>query len=406
MGMWRRARTWLGRLWFEAAVLPVVAPLARRRLELLLRGASRPKVAFVKQDIQDDLYFCARGRSPREIIHSTLLRPGPVALFTRFAADFLIVRTEPDAECGVWREKVDRLGWYPPGMLEGYRDRVPERSCGYDAFAVSAEAVDWGAYDIVVSLDVSVPARITQRYPGVAWCYYVREFKSPSYATSHDGPLAGQDLHLNHLFHPRRISAAWPHEVDFPYHLQYYGCFDELEGEAPLADGQRSGVFVEHHTGLELTREQLAALGEFGPVAGTSIGAANGPAGNPKAVQRTMATVHRKAFRRSKYHLKVGGRMVLGTAAVEAVAMGCLALGDPARHVHGALFGRETSIQTFAEAVARLRRLEADPALYCREVAHQRRLVDYLCYVRPSLDLIRKSRQVIHQRPGRAQASR
>jgi hypothetical protein len=394
-------RRLLGRLWFSVLELPCIAPRQRRRLERLIHGRSRPRVAFVKQDIQDDLYFCARGSSPREIVHSTLLRPGPVALFTHLRADAITVNTEADAECCVWREKVDALGWYPSGMLEGFRASVPGRSCGYEAFAVPADAVDWGAYDIVVSVDVSVPARITQRYPQVAWCYYVREFKSPSYVRSHDGPVPGQDLHLNHLFHPRRLAVHRPHEVDFPYHLHYFGCFDELEGAEPVADEQRSGVFLEHHTGEVLTREQLDALSEFGPVTGTSLTGEGLAAASPNPIQRTMDPVHRGAFRRSRYHLKVGGRTVLGTAAVEAVAMGCIALGDPSRHIHGCLFSRATSVQTFPDAMARMRDLERNHALYKREVGRQRRLVDYLCFVRPTLDLLRKADQVTRARADR-----
>ena len=35
-----------------------------------------------------------------------------------------------------------------------------------------AEDIDWSAYDIVVSIDVAVPTRVVEAFPGVMWCYY------------------------------------------------------------------------------------------------------------------------------------------------------------------------------------------------------------------------------------------
>jgi hypothetical protein len=386
---------------FYAIEMPLQSKRRRAALEARLRVA-RPRVALVKQDVQDDLYCCPRGTAPRDIVGSTLIRSGPVALFTKFAADFLMVRTEPDPECQVWREKVDVLGWYPLEQLESLRERVPGRSYGQGDFAVSAADVDWSAFDIVIGVDVPIPARITCRYPTVAWCYYVREVKSPAYARSRNAPLLGQDLHLTHQFRRDRGVPVGSHEVDFPYYLQYHGCFDQLLGQVPPPDEQRRGIFLEHHTGTELKKDERRVMEDYGPVAGTGLDMPPAGSDGVREIRTTMAEPFFGQLRRSKYFLKTGGRRVLGTGLVEAIAMGCLALGDPGRHEHGLLFSKATSIHGVADALNKMRRLDSDPGLYRREIARQRRMIDYLCFTRPCLDLLSKAARVVEARTERS----
>src|SRR5205085_8321686 len=110
--------------------------------------------------------------------------------------------TEDDPECAIWREKSDPLGWAPAEWFESFRDHVPGRDHGQSRYAVRADDVDWNAFDLVISVDVSVPARIPRKFPAVGRAYYVRELKAPSWKASFDRPVAGQDLFLNHLFRP------------------------------------------------------------------------------------------------------------------------------------------------------------------------------------------------------------
>ena len=72
-----------------------------------------------------------------------------------------------------------------------------------------------------------------------------------------------------------------------------------------------------------------------------------------------------------------------------AIAAGCLAIGSPeAFREHGYLFNDATSASTASEAIERIRQFELDHEAYAREVARQRILIDYVCYVRPLSDLL------------------
>jgi hypothetical protein len=360
--------------------------IAARELERRVRNGGLPRVALVKQDCNEDLYCCSPDTPLPEMLSSTLLRSGPVSLFTLFDARFLIVGTECDPECNIWREKSDSLHWAPASWFESFRDHVPGRDHGQSRYAARVEDVDWDEFDLVISIDIAVPARVTRRFPHVVWAYYVREVKAPSWKASFDRPIEGQDLFLNHLFGPTR-SRSQRHVLDFPYHFQQPGVFQQVFGVGD--HGGRKGVFVEYHTARAASDDELRQLEEFGPVFARRPGDdRHDAASGARIPDCSMAPVDRSALLRCKYHVKWGGRPVFGTAKVEAIAAGCLALG--ARKGDGAMFLQtpDTLAEDVPELVRKLRRIEDDPDKYEREKNRQRRLVEYLCYVRPANDLL------------------
>lgn len=394
-----RAIDFICRIIFHTFVIPFRYPLQRRKLNKLITNKRFLKLAFVKQDVNDDLYCCPQNSSPGDIVKSTLGRPGPVALFTKFNANFHIVETESDPECNIWKEKWTERRWCPIEYFEKFRERVPGREYGQKEFAVKGNEVGWGRYNIVISNDISIPERITKKYPQVAWCYYVREVTTGSYKKSHFQLLHGYDLHLNQRFRPVRFfPKTMPHEVEFPYHLHYSGCFHDMNG-IPFDDDKRHGIFLEHHTVADLNSTQLKMLESFGPVRSTAI--------LPEGVhdrweegqtRRTMDPEFREDFMKSKYFIKCGGRTVWGTAMVEAIAMGCLVIGDPKVMPHGFLYDKYTTASTFNEVIERISFLERNEKIYKRALKRQRRLVDYLCFVRPSLELFKKAQRVVGEK--------
>jgi hypothetical protein len=184
---------------------------------------------------------------------------------------------------------------------------------------------------------------------------------------------------------PSRLA---PHEVEFPYFLQSYGCFHDLFS-LPV-NTPRAGVFLEHHSAAQLDPERVRRLETFGPVEGSTT------SDQPRTMTPEELVT---GLARSKYFVKVGrGRVVWGNAAVEAISAGCLALGEPEINNHGFLYGQHCVARSFDEVLGRLAAFEQDPGLYRREVERQRALVDHLCYVRPTLDLFAKAEEVLQRR--------
>lgn len=370
-----------------------------RRWEAIRRRAELPRIALVKQDCNEDLYCCPSDATTAEMLRSTLLRSGPVALFTRFPARFFILRTEADPECAVWYEKVEPLGWAPASWFESFRDHVPGRDHGQSRFAVCADQVDWSQFDLVISVDVAVPARITAKYPGVVWAYYIREIKAPSWQASFERPAKGQDLYLTHAFAPKRTRGR-PHVVDFPYHFHYPGIFHEVFGKAWPDPSPRQGIFVDYHSARAASVEQLRALGAFGQVyACRAEDDRFDPKTGERIPERSMSPAGLKALLTSKYHVRWGGRNIFGTAKVEAIAAGCLALSDRNRDATLFLQSGATAIDDFASLITALQRLEADENLYRREVTRQRAMVEYLCFLRPAGELLDACARVRKRKP-------
>ncbi|MDD5544349.1 MAG: hypothetical protein PHX83_14365 [Acidobacteriia bacterium] len=378
--------------------MPIVHRTSRSRLLDQIVRHTYPRIALVKQDVNEDLYCCRPHASPQEIISSTLLRSGPVALFTKFDADFYVLETEPDLECNTWKEKAEENHWWPVERFEAYKCRVPGRNYGQKDFAVRAESIDWSQYELVISVDVSVPERITRHFPSVAWAYYIREVKTSSYRSSFERPVAGQDIYLSQSVSPRRRRPMSVHVVNFPYHFQYFGCFHDLLERSCQKEGQQ-GIFLEHHTVANLSDRQLDGLRRFGPVSSTAFTLNESRRRyNMDEVHTTMEAGFLDRLTTSKYFVKCGGRSVFGTAAVEAIAAGCLAIGNPKDTAYGFIYSKSTAAEDFDEVLKKISVLENDEKLCQRELKRQRMLVDYLCYARPALALFKKARSVVRNR--------
>ena len=351
-----------------------------------------PRIAVVKQVVYQDLYCCPPDASIRDTIFSSLQRTGPVALFTRLEADFFIVNVEPDPECNIWKEKCSDCNQNVPAHYEAlitqpYKNGERGHTRPQGEFSIQAEDINWSAYDLVIGFDVPVPARITRRFPQVVWCYCLSEPCMGSYSRSRKAPVAGYDLFLNQRFRclPPGAKAA-PHEIEFPYFLQYYGCFQDLYGP-DFVPPVPQGVMLESHSARELSPEQMEQLQALGPVRSAK--------GSVEAVIQALMS--------SKYFVRLGGRKLWGNAMVEAIAAGCLAIGNPDEYKNKCLFTPGTEASSFEQVVSKIRQFDADPALYAQEAAEQRKRLNYLCYERPLRDLLHAAEQVREQRtPGAA----
>lgn len=365
--------------------------LARRREELAARiSERRPRILIVKQDVNEDLYCCPPDSPPQELVASTLLRTGPVSLLTDLNADFRIVTTVDDPECQVWQERATALQWDTLEFFSSYRERIPGREYGQNRWSQPPEQINWSEYDIVISMDVCVPARITANFPNVLWCYYVREIKAPSYTASFDRAARGQDVVLNHHYRLRPPDQSG-HVLEFPYHLQRPGCFHQLFERTEPSFEERSGVFVDHHTMIELSAEERQGLTEFGCVASTlHAGDREIIPTSERLARRTMDEDLRSRLLNSRYFLITPGqRMVFGTAMIEAIAAGCLVIGSPeSLGRHAFFFTHRTAASDAAEAMNRMRSFDADSESAIAERRRQQQLVEYLCFVRPMHDLL------------------
>lgn len=344
--------------------------------------AEFPRIALVKQVVYQDLY-CVSNRAPvADLIFSSFKRPGMVALFTKYDADFHIVEVEPDSECQIWYEKVAQC----KASAEYYQSlryqipvtgKIAGHSLPQGAFAKNVNDIDWGQYDIVISLDIAVPARVTQQYPNTLWAYYVGEGCQPSYKASFDSIIQGYDVFLTQdCFKNRALKA---HVIDFPYCLQYYGCFHELFSE--LDEGHK-GIYLETHTTMALTPNEVAQLSALCPVK---------KEGGSKPIKDMI-----KEYAGAKYfvHCVEPGRNIRmgtrGNACIQAIASGALAIVHRRNIINRDILTERTLVDSFEQVCERIKYFEENPPAYEAEVAQQRALVNELCCERPMKLLVQR----------------
>jgi hypothetical protein len=342
----------------------------------------RMRLAFVKQDVFQDLYCAPAGTTGLELLLSSLHRSGPVGLMGGHKADFWIVKTEADPECSIWRQKFTDCQQAPLEFYLDLQTKVPRNGeYGHKEpqgrWALNAADIDWSRYDAVICYDAAVPARVTSRFPQVTWCYYVGEPCMRSYKASLLAPLIGYRLFLNQRYRRiRLLPRPASHVLEFPYFLQYYGCFHDLFGMAARSQA-RDGLFLEGRSKSVLSDSQLAALQKFGPV--------RYPSGSLENVLRALMA--------SKYFLLAKGKK-WGNATIEAVACGCLAVGSPEGQHHVALFTPRTSCRSFDQTLRQMEFYESNLEAFENEVWRQRSLLNRFSFERPLRDLATKCGRV------------
>lgn len=355
-----------------------LAAMPEHDVRRMLEPARGLRFCVVKQDVYNDLYCCPYGVPFRELIASSLKRSGPVALFSEFGADFRMIKTVETPECDIWQQK-----WYDcrQRKLEDYRalqvNANPfgenQHQGGQARYAVDADSVDWSQYDVVLSLDVAIPAAVTGRFPGTVWAYWISEPCMGAYSASRKSPVTGYDLFLNQRFWARGLFPNREHEIDFPYAFLNAGCMRDLAG-----DEARSGVMVESHTKHLLSSHEVKALERFGPV---------------RFIGGTITDII-KGLHASRYWVRLGGRVLWGNGMAEAVACGCLALGNPGEFKNRSLFTTGTIARSFAEALERIAFFEGDAAARDRELATQKARLEYYCYARPMRQLAERALEI------------
>ena len=167
-------RAWLN--WLEINTRPTPFP-QHLHLKNLAYWQGR-KVALVKQTAYHALYEAGAFSAWQERVLSAGGHLGPFALFSEFNADFWVVAQEQDPECFAWEEKFA----YTPNREEKIRQRRAfirelEASCP-ENFPRTGD-LDWGRYDLVISLDLAIPERLVRKYPETAWAYFSTEPGSP-----------------------------------------------------------------------------------------------------------------------------------------------------------------------------------------------------------------------------------
>jgi hypothetical protein len=322
----------------------------------------RLRVCLVKQHTTYDLYT-KTGPDLRSIVASSNWRTGPLGLWDAFDCDFRIVYENPDPECLIgkthWSRYVEGWDIWPAGGV-----------------AEQAEAIDWGSYDIIISVDVAVPTHIVAGFPETMWCYYFIEGGPTGIAEGFRGsPYFGYNVFLDHRMGEELLTAESPAArqmlrerrapLDFPYYFLSSRSVDSL-----YEPRQRSGALLSHQSRGVISGPEIEAFERMGPLR--------------RDYPPSIAAIHELEVASKYFVLHPQCAVRAGTQVMEAISAGCVVLGPPDRLWGFPQLLAENGPQVDVSAVlAEYSRLEADAEAYAKRRNEQASRVDQGCYELP-----------------------
>jgi len=314
-------------------------------VESWLSRARKWNIALVKQEVLASLPNWP-GRHPiRDFVASSNGHTGCLSFLHELGAELILVRVPPDPECATWLEKFHG-DLDPQAHRRTFEQRAVEQTFWSPAgprtrrdVARTVDEIDWKSFDLVVSLDISIPSRIVRRYPKVVWAYMITESGMPAYLASRRAPLHGYDLFLNQRC--RRFPVRpWkaPHEIELPWAFQTKECYHWN----PRADD--GSVGMDNHTWKTFEERQVSM-----------------PEKNPAVRILGCPIDFLGQYARSRYFLRMGPRKTWGTSLLEASCAGCLVLGDPRSVVNSGPLISPLVVHDQTELPQRLAWLEDHP---------------------------------------------
>lgn len=323
------------------------------------------KIALVKQEVYQDLYVC-NNRSPiEEILFSSQGRVGPWGLFSMYDADFYIVKEENTKECNIWTkiipgktEQFRKLKHETINNIKGMEFHIPgsDKPNGY--YAVDCYDIDWSEYDIVISINFSIPTKIVQKYTNTLWAYMIGEANFMQ-----DKVYFGYDVSLNQLIQGNYDRTN--NIIDFPYTFVGPNCLEDIIYKKLNRKSFNNGIYGEINT---TTERPVKRIPQFEPISEVT--------NQPIKMHKQKIDDNLIEIYDSKYYLKIGGRKTRGNGAIEAISLGTLVLMSPDDIICGQILPPETWVFNTEDAINKIKYLDNNPKEYERLLNLQRDLLN------------------------------
>lgn len=336
------------------------------------------KIALIKQDVYQDLYVCSTAeKDSGNILLSSQMRVGPIGLFHNCNCDFFIVKEEMNPETQIYRYVIPHktkmlrlLKTHTLNNIAGHSDYRPGSTHPNGDFSIDAGSINWGEYDVVISINVSLPTYIVTQYRSTLFAYMIGE---ANIAISK--PRFGYDVSLNQM--ARGIIYKTCGEIDFPYTFLNGTTLQEIMKNRLERESKKEGIFMEVNSTIERPVRHIPE--HFKPLKekGYKIWF------HDQSIIQNLTNLYD-----SKYFIKYGGRTIRGNSVAEAISAGSLAIMNRDEITHKELIIEECDVKSMEDILRLLKELEADNHKYQELLEKQRTQVSELFFEKPILSLI------------------
>lgn len=321
------------------------------------------KIAIVKSTRYNDLW-ATKTSDPFEVYKTTLMRCSQIGLVEFFDTDYIIVKESFEYPCQEiiygWEinnrhsMRYNKRGKHTdlPFLDESYHNDI----CLED-ISHNVDDIDWGKYNIIITINACVPQRVTQKFPAILWSYYVSENDD----NKTNKLLGGYNLLLNQdVMKPMR-----EYEIGFPYSFCGPSSVERIGRKIEMSMGGsaiRNGIFIEINNSTQ--RPFITPPSEFIKIANET--------------QLTLLLHNQNVLLncfilcKSKYYVKLFGRVIRGNGILEGISAGTLLLMNKDLVMYNDLICDECHVQNENDVIRKIKQFEKDPDLYKRILEKQK----------------------------------
>ena len=332
------------------------------------------KIALVKQEIYQDLYVCSyEEKNSANILFSSQGRVGPIGLMSELNADFYIVKEESDKETQIYKKVIPHIAKHLYILKTQTLDKIPGQEFKQPGskhpngeFAQNCYQINWGQYDIVISINVSLPTKLIMKYPNTLFAYMIGE---ANLATKRS--CFGYDITLNQMARGIVTNKLYG-AVDFPYTFVKGDTLKKIMYQSLQRTSRNEGVFMEINSTKE--RPVTKVPEHFKPLEAI---------GQKIILHQQKIENNLKSIYDSKYFVKMGGRTIRGNSVAEAISLGTLAIMNRDEVIHKELIIDECNVKTMEDVIILIQELEQNDEKYNTLLKKQQDLLTHYFFDRP-----------------------
>ena len=258
------------------------------------------KIALVKQEVYQDLYVCpVTEKNAANILFSSMGRVGPIGLMAELDADFYIVKEEPEYETQIYRKVIPHISKHLYLLKTETLDKIPGQEFKQPGspfpngkFAIDCHDIDWSKYDVVISINVSLPTSVVRSYPQTLFAYMIGEANMATGSVHF-----GYDVTMNQM--ARGIISKKCGIMDFPYTFLSSDTLQKIMQNHLGRESENKGIFMEINSTTE--RPVTKAPAHFQPLI---------DAGYEIILHKQRIFDNLKSIYDAKYFVKMGGRHI------------------------------------------------------------------------------------------------
>ena len=316
-----------------------------------------PRIAIVKSNFYQDLWVTDKTSDPLTLFKSSMMRCPPIGLAELYSAEFIIVRLLDEYPCTETIAELpaehlatltqSKKGKNPtlPFLHEEYHGDL-----SLESVAHHPDSIDWSQYDIILTINACIPARITSKFPKTLWCYWIGENNGPNIETC----LQGYNVILNQdvTFPLNSVSVGFPYTFLGPNTL-----------ETLFSSGsERTGVFMEINNTTE--RPVVKIPEEFQKIERET--------GHAILRHNQDILKNADALCKAKYFVKIMGRGIRGNSLIEAISAGVLILVNTELVRYKNLCIPMCHIVNEHDAIEKIKYFDENPEEYATIIAWQK----------------------------------